>query len=93
MRLVAPWLDLDDIELVVERTRLGLDDIDGEEPAVDDRLPDAAALGRAPVIGKRRDPLLVRDEVTVAQELAEADGLERGLWKSRSGDRSRRGHA
>ncbi len=60
----------------MKRACLGLDDLDGQKALGDDRRTDPAMSRRAPVLRQRSEPLLVADEVAVAQELTEPYRLE-----------------
>ena len=73
-------LDFDHIEAVVERRdRLHL--ALTEEAGPDDRRPDAAAVG--PVVGQGGQQLLVIDQLLLAEELAEANPLQRAAKDGR----------
>ena len=76
----------------MERPGLGLDHVGRQIAVLDDRGADQAPATQerlAPVLGESGEPLLVRDEVSVPQELSEPDRFEGG---GRAGSDSRRIH-
>ncbi len=75
---LRPRRHLDDLDFVVKCAGFGLDGVRGQKTALDDRRPDLAPLGRAPVRRERGEPLLVRDAVAQQEKLSEANGLQRG---------------